>query len=432
MIHLRVAAVLLAIATGAAAAQAPDPPIPLPEHWETTYVMFIEGNPAFVGPDADRRSLLLAHYQYQLGLLADGHARTGGPLVAEPGDRILGITLLTATSLDEALALASADPAVRAGLLRTTVRTWTTPANRPARDVRATEQAVVAAIQAFFRAMTARDVEASRRVMVDEGQLFSVRPGPDGPVLRRMSHEQYFEFLARGTGTLIERMWDATVLVDQDVALLWTPYDIFHEGDFLHCGVNGFMLVRSAEGWQIAGAIYTVEPDGCAPSPLGPLGEEHLHELRLVPASERTRYDVRLQAERHAVLARVHAELRAMAKGDVEASRGHHVPQAHGIRVRRTPNGPEIDMETLDEYWAWLREKDYDVVERIWDEIVFVHGPIAVVWAPYDFYREGTLSHCGTNVIALVHTEGEWKIGDWMWNVRPENCPPSPLGPLGR
>ena len=35
-------------------------------------------------------------------------------------------------------------------------------------------------------------------------------------------------------------------------------------------GINAFDLVKTAEGWKIAGGIYTVESK-CEPSPLGPL-----------------------------------------------------------------------------------------------------------------------------------------------------------------
>jgi hypothetical protein len=42
-----------------------------------------------------------------------------------------------------------------------------------------------------------------------------------------------------------------------------------------HCGVDAFDLVETPEGWKIAGGVYTVEMEGCAPSPLGaPTGPE--------------------------------------------------------------------------------------------------------------------------------------------------------------
>jgi hypothetical protein len=49
-------------------------------------------------------------------------------------------------------------------------------------------------------------------------------------------------------------------------------------------------------------------------------------------------------------------------------------------------------------------------VERIWDQKVLEHGPIAVVWANYDFRLDGKLSHCGIDSFQMLKTESGWKI----------------------
>ena len=52
--------------------------------------------------------------------------------------------------------------------------------------------------------------------------------------------------------------------------LFQAPYDFHRDGEFSHCGVDAFTLVRTESGWKISGGVYTVETEGCAPSPLGP------------------------------------------------------------------------------------------------------------------------------------------------------------------
>jgi len=37
-------------------------------------------------------------------------------------------------------------------------------------------------------------------------------------------------------------------------------------------------------------------------------------------------------------------------------------------------------------------------------------GPLAMVWAPYHFYYNGTLLHCGVDSFQLIRTGGVWKI----------------------
>ena len=51
-----------------------------------------------------------------------------------------------------------------------------------------------------------------------------------------------------------------------------------------------------------------------------------------------------------------------------------------------------------------------DADERIVFETVKIDGPLAMVWAPYQFWYKGKFSHCGVDVFQLVRMQGEWKI----------------------
>ena len=67
-------------------------------------------------------------------------------------------------------------------------------------------------------------------------------------------------------------------------------------------------------------------------------------------------------------------------------------------------------------------------LERIWNPTVLVHGPIAVVWAEYDFHLNGKLSHCGVDSISLLKTSAGWKISSISDTRETAGCT-SPLGP---
>ncbi len=67
-------------------------------------------------------------------------------------------------------------------------------------------------------------------------------------------------------------------------------------------------------------------------------------------------------------------------------------------------------------------------LERIWNPTVLVHGPIAVVWAEYDFHLNGNLSHCGVDSISLLKTSAGWKISSISDTNETSGCA-SPLGP---
>jgi hypothetical protein len=62
-------------------------------------------------------------------------------------------------------------------------------------------------------------------------------------------------------------------------------------------------------------------------------------------------------------------------------------------------------------------------VEKYWDPVVFVRGPLAMVWNPFEFWVDDTTSHCGVNMMQMVKTDGVWKLANTMWTHEPpEMC----------
>lgn len=60
--------------------------------------------------------------------------------------------------------------------------------------------------------------------------------------------------------------------------------------------------------------------------------------------------------------------------------------------------------------------------ERIYDIKISVDGPMAIVWAPYKFYRGETFSHCGVNVFTMIKTKNGWKINTITDTRRKTDC----------
>jgi hypothetical protein len=48
--------------------------------------------------------------------------------------------------------------------------------------------------------------------------------------------------------------------------------------------------------------------------------------------------------------------------------------------------------------------------ERVIFDIVRIDGPLATVWAPYKFYWNNLLHHCGVNSFQLIRAGRAWKI----------------------
>ena len=129
---------------------------------------------------------------------------------------------------------------------------------------------VLAAVQTFLDVIGNRDVEAAKRVMLPDGRLVSSRDEDGKPAVRMQSHQEFFDSLPKGQGKNLERMWNPDVRIHGAIATVSTPYDFHRDGKFSHCGTDVFNLVKTPEGWKIAGAMWTIQRTGCAPSPLGP------------------------------------------------------------------------------------------------------------------------------------------------------------------
>ena len=129
---------------------------------------------------------------------------------------------------------------------------------------------VIAAVQGFFDSMATRDPQLAARVLTPEGRFYSTREQDGKPVVRSQTFEAFIAGLPKGTSKQLERMWDPEVKIHGPIATLWTRYDFHTDGKFSHCGIDAFDLVKTEEGWKLAGGTYTVESK-CEPSPLGPL-----------------------------------------------------------------------------------------------------------------------------------------------------------------
>lgn len=62
-------------------------------------------------------------------------------------------------------------------------------------------------------------------------------------------------------GQLDERITYGSILVDGNMASVWTPYRLYFDGNFMHCGANSFHLVRTNGAWKIVHLIDTRRKD---------------------------------------------------------------------------------------------------------------------------------------------------------------------------
>ena len=125
------------------------------------------------------------------------------------------------------------------------------------------EEAVITTVQKFFDAMSASDTSATLAVLFREGQYFSIREDSSQISIWNTTHTEYLNKLSTSNEKWLEKMRKPEVFVHDRVAILWTKYDFYRNGQWSHCGVDAFSLLKTAEGWKIVGFVYNVETKDC-------------------------------------------------------------------------------------------------------------------------------------------------------------------------
>jgi hypothetical protein len=136
-------------------------------------------------------------------------------------------------------------------------------------------------------------------------------------------------------------------------------------------------------------------------------------------------------ADRDAILATVQKFFDTMAAKDAVEARRILMPGGRIFFVVPDENNqPTVRARTFEEYLDRLPGQKQKLLERFWNPDVRIHGFIAVVWAPYDFWTDGKFSHCGVDSFDFVKTPEGWKISGGIYTVERTGCVPSPLGPV--
>ena len=122
------------------------------------------------------------------------------------------------------------------------------------------EQAVLAPVQATFDGMAKRDAAAIKANLLPGGTLVAMRDGKP----TQMTLEAFSERASRsGTTEVQERIHDPLVRIDNDLAIVWAPFEYLIDGKVNSCGTDMFNLVRVDGKWLVASLLYTGRKD-CA------------------------------------------------------------------------------------------------------------------------------------------------------------------------
>jgi len=120
------------------------------------------------------------------------------------------------------------------------------------------EQAVLAPVKAMFDGMAKRDAAAIKEPLLPGGTMVLMRDGKP----TQMTFEAFAERVGRpGTTQIEERIHDPLVRIDNDLAVVWAPFEFLIDGKVDHCGTDLFNLVRKDGKWVIASVADTGRKD---------------------------------------------------------------------------------------------------------------------------------------------------------------------------
>jgi hypothetical protein len=120
------------------------------------------------------------------------------------------------------------------------------------------EQPILAPITAMFDGMAKRDVVAIKKPLLPGGAMVLMRDGKP----TQMTFEAFADGVGKPGKTQIEeRIHDPLVRIDNDLAVVWAPFEFLVDGKVDHCGTDLFNLVRTDGKWLIASVADTGRKD---------------------------------------------------------------------------------------------------------------------------------------------------------------------------
>ena len=127
------------------------------------------------------------------------------------------------------------------------------------------EDSVKAVINTLFTGMKNADPEMVKSVFADSMVLQTITRDKEGNSIIRNENAANFigQIKSMKLGAADERITFEVIKIDGPLAIVWTPYSFYFNGQFSHCGVNSFQLVRFKDGWKIQYLIDTRRKQGC-------------------------------------------------------------------------------------------------------------------------------------------------------------------------
>lgn len=125
------------------------------------------------------------------------------------------------------------------------------------------EKEILLKVQQFFDALEKQDTVLFKSILLMDGQTWAISEKENTVKYSMRQFRDIMKTFINPARIIQERMLSSEIKIHDRIAMAWVPYTLDISGKFSHCGIDIFTMLKTSEGWKIASAAYTVEPDGC-------------------------------------------------------------------------------------------------------------------------------------------------------------------------
>ncbi len=126
------------------------------------------------------------------------------------------------------------------------------------------ESAVLAAVDRLYAAIFARDRNAMMAATVPGSLNFSIADPVTGPQdIIIHNYTQSVNTLTLPGPEMSGEYKNSIVLIEGNIAVFWADYNFYLNGEFNHCGVDSFQLLKRDNQWLVTNMSSTRRYQDC-------------------------------------------------------------------------------------------------------------------------------------------------------------------------
>lgn len=120
------------------------------------------------------------------------------------------------------------------------------------------EKEVYAVVEKFFAGFNAKDTTVMRSTLFGDVKLFTTGTNQQGQaVAREEPASGLMNSIATAQAKLFEKIFEPVIQIEDNLANVWVRYEFYLNDNYSHCGIDSFLMVKTADGWKIAALADT-------------------------------------------------------------------------------------------------------------------------------------------------------------------------------